>query len=517
MHVSLFEDVGRSVAAGNPPLLLPGGELLGGVSRLFAPSSELRRDAQQLLHFSTAVVEVDLVYRKSYQSGKLTMNSKSLSLASLVSVRHGMVWTTFAVAALAQTLQASEPPKGFTALFNGSDLTGWRGGDTFDHRKWLAMPEAERTAKNAEWTADMKKHWSVENGELVNDGNGKYATTEKDYGDFELLLEYKTVAKADSGIYLRGVPQVQIWDYTETAKFPIGAGKGSGGLWNNSPGAPGKDPLVLADKPFGEWNKFRIVMVGSRVSVWLNDKQVVDHAVLENYYDRKTPVPAKGPIQLQTHGGEIRWRSVFLREIPADEADKILSGRGEQGFKPVFNGKDFDGWAGPVENYEVKDGALVCKAEKGGTIHTKEEFSDFVARLEFKLPPGGNNGLAIRYPGSDDTAYAGLCELQVLDDTADKYGKLDPRQYHGSAYGMVASHRGYLRPVGEWNFQEVTVKGSTIKVELNGTVIMDADLSKVTEFMAGKPHPGKDRKVGAFGFAGHNDPVAFRSVRIKKL
>jgi hypothetical protein len=121
--------------------------------------------------------------------------------------------------------------------------------------------------------------------------------------------------KGDSGIYLRGIPQVQIWDYTEEAKFKIGANKGSGGLWNNSPGAPGKDPLVLADKPFGEWNKFRIVMKGEKVTVYLNDKLVVDNAKLENYFDRKNPVPAKGPIQLQTHGSEIRWRNVFIKEL----------------------------------------------------------------------------------------------------------------------------------------------------------------------------------------------------------
>ena len=175
--------------------------------------------------------------------------------------------------------RADSTPAGFTALFNGTDLNGWRGGDTFDHRKYLEMPADKRAEQDTKWTEDMKQHWSVERDELVNDGHGKYATTEKDYGDFELFVEYKTVAKADSGIYLRGVPQVQIWDYTEKEKFNIGADKGSGGLWNNSAGAPGKDPLVLADKPFGEWNKFRILMVGSRVSVWLNGKLVVDHEI----------------------------------------------------------------------------------------------------------------------------------------------------------------------------------------------------------------------------------------------
>ena len=422
--------------------------------------------------------------------------------------------------ALAATAFAADaPPAGFTALFNGKDLAGWRGGDTFDHRKLLAMPEAERAAQIAKWTETMKAHWRAENSELVNDGQGAYATTEKDYGDFELLVEYKTVPLADSGIYLRGVPQVQIWDSTDKGKAGIGADKGSGGLWNNSAGAPGKDPLVLADKPFGEWNKFRIVMVGSRVSVWLNEQKVVDHAILENYYDRKAAVPARGPIELQKHGGEIRWRNIFIREIGAEEAGKILASHGGDGFKSVWNGKDFEGWGGPVDNYEIADGTIRCLPNKGGVIYAKEELSDFAARVEFRLPPGGNNGLAIRYPGQGDTAYEGMCELQVLDHDAPMYAKIDPRQAHGSAYGMVAAQRGYLRPTGEWNLEEVTVKGSTIKVELNGTVILDCDLSKVdpATFMAGHPHPGKDRTSGFFGFAGHNDPVAFRAIQIRKL
>jgi hypothetical protein len=410
-----------------------------------------------------------------------------------------------------------QPPSGFVALFNGQDLSGWRGGDTFDHRELLAMDESARSAQTAKWTATMQAHWSVENGELVNDGQGAYATTEKDYGDFELLLEYRTVPKADSGIYLRGCPQVQIWDSTEEGKFGIGANKGSGGLWNNSPGAPGKDPLVLADRPFGEWNQFRIVMVGARVSVWLNGQQVVDHALMENYYDRKTPIPTHGPIQLQTHGGEIRWRNIFLREIGAEEANQILSARGSQDFEAIFNGRDFSGWAGPTENYTVRDGALVCLPDQGGTIYTEEVFSDFAVRLEFKLPSGGNNGLAIRYPGHGDAAYSAMCELQVLDNESPKYQDLDARQYHGSVYGVVPAHRGYLRPVGEWNFQEVTVQGPNIRVELNGTVILDADVSQVTSYLGNNAHPGKDLKSGHFGFAGHNDPVAFRRVQVRRL
>jgi hypothetical protein len=191
----------------------------------------------------------------------------------------------------------------------------------------------------------------------------------------------------------------------------------------------------------------------------------------------------------------------------------------EDGFVSIFNGQDFTGWKGPVENYEVKDGAIACKAGKGGTIYTAEEYADFVVRLEILIPAGSNNGLAIRYPGSGDTAYVGMCELQVLDNDAPKYAKLDARQYHGSAYGMVAAKRGHLKPAGEWNVQEVTVKGSTIQVVLNGVTILDTDLSQVNleEVMGKKPHPGKDRTSGHFGFAGHNDLVLFRNIRIKKL
>ena len=210
------------------------------------------------------------------------------------------------------------PPSGFTALFNGKDLAGWWGADTEDPKNYLALPPEDLAKKRAASLPNIQKHWSVANGELINDGKGLFLTTETNHGDFELLVEYRTVPKADSGIYLRGIPQVQIWDYTETAKFGLGANKGSGGLWNNSPGAPGKDPLVLADKPFGDWNKLRIRMAGENVTVWLNDKLVVDNARLENFFARKSPLPKAGPIQLQTHGGEIRWRNIFIRELPAD-------------------------------------------------------------------------------------------------------------------------------------------------------------------------------------------------------
>jgi hypothetical protein len=409
------------------------------------------------------------------------------------------------------------PDAAFRPLFNGRDLSGWHGRDHVDPRSIWALDEGGRARAREKSLPEFQKHWHVEDGALVNDGEGPYATTDQEFGDIELRLEYRTVPKADSGIYLRGNPQVQIWDTTEAGgKWDRGAQFGSGGLFNNAPGAPGRDPLVKADKPFGQWNRVRIIQVGERTWVWLNGERVVDGARMENYWDRARPLWPRGPIQLQTHGGEIRWRHVVLREIPPAEATAILSARDAAGYERIFNGRDWTGWKGPTGQYSIVDGAIVCNPDQGGTIYTAREYADFSARLEFKVPPGGNNGLAIRYPGEGDTAYVGMCELQVLDDDSPKYAALDPRQYHGSIYGMVAAHRGYLRPAGEWNFQEVTVKGSTIVVEVNGTRIVDADVATVTEFMDGREHPGKDRRSGHFGFAGHNDPVAYRNVFIQQ-
>jgi hypothetical protein len=410
------------------------------------------------------------------------------------------------------------PSTTFRPLLNGKDLSGWYGRPHEDPRIAWALSPIAQAFERSKHRDDFEKHWKVLDGALVNDGDGPYATSTDEFGDVELRLEYRTVAKADSGIYLRGNPQVQIWDTTEAGgKWNLGSQFGSGGLWNNSPGAPGKDPLVKADKPFGQWNSVRIVQIGERTWVWLNDKATVVGARMENYWDRKLPLWPKGPIQLQTHGGEIRWRNIMVRDIQPDEANRWLEERDAQGFTPVFNGKNWTGWGGPTSEYQIEDGKISCLPGKGGTIFTTREYGDFTARMEINLPPAGNNGLAIRYPGEGDTAYVGMCEVQTLDDNAPEYAHLDPRQAHGSAYGMVPAARGYLRRPGIWNFEEVTVKGSQITVELNGTQILDADLSKVTEYMDGKAHPGKDRTSGHFGFAGHNDPVAYRKILIREI
>jgi hypothetical protein len=413
------------------------------------------------------------------------------------------------------------------ALFDGHSLDGWQGIEgTLDPRRLAAMDPDQRERQYEAWTEAAAGHWRAEDGMLISDGSGPFLATKQDYGDFELSLEYRIAPGADSGIYLRGTPQVQIWDHTDQSKFQSGADKGSGGLWNNTPGQPGQMPLVVADNPPGEWNTLKITMIGAYVTVWLNDQLVVDHAIMENALfnrlsgDRK-PIVRQGPIILQTHGGETAWRNITLREIPPDAANDILERGGParlqeapHGWTSLFNGQDFTGWRGPIDENGIEDGAILSRH---GTIYTEEVYDDFVVRFEFQLPEKGNNGLAIRYPGQGDTAYEGMCELQVLDNPrwADQ---IKPQQAHGSAYGMVAAEQGYLRELGEWNFQEVKVEGSRIRVELNGFVILDTDLSDVKDPMVPlEQFKGRTRTQGHFGFAGHGDPVKYRNIHIKRL
>jgi hypothetical protein len=430
-------------------------------------------------------------------------------------------------------LAAQQPlPGGYRPLFDGVSLSGWRGRPHLDPRTEAAWTPEERAAAQAEWDDGVRAHWRVEAGEIVNDGEGPFLTTVQEFGDAEFLLEYRTVPLADSGIYLRATPQVQIWDWTEAGgKWELGADKGSGGLWNNEKHP--RFPTRRLDAPFGEWNRVRIRIVGERVWVWLNGGLVVPAVPMENYWDRAQPLFARGPLQLQTHGGEIRFRGLGVRELGPEEAAAYLHSvppelpfrRGEAdaalGRIPpatqVFDGVTWNGWRGALDGWEIADGAMRCKEGAGGTICTVAEYGDFVASFEFRLPPGGNNGLAIRYPGEGDTAYVGMCELQVLDDTAEQYAALQPWQYHGSAYGMAPARRGMQRAVGEWNYQQVTVAGGRVMVELNGVVILDADLHALHATADGKEHPGRMRARGSFGFAGHGDPVEFRNVHVRGL
>lgn len=207
-------------------------------------------------------------------------------------------------------------PPGFTALFNGQSLAGWKGllkGPLDNPIKRAALNEADRAAAQKEADDNMREHWKVENGEIVFDGKGRSLCTIKDYANFELLVDWKLPAHGDSGIYLRGSPQVQIWDpYTQPTKH--GSEVGSGAFYNNQKN-PSK-PLKVADKPTGEWNRFRIIMVGERAHVYLNGELVTRDTVLENYWDRAQPIFPSGQIELQNHGDALWFKNVYLRELP---------------------------------------------------------------------------------------------------------------------------------------------------------------------------------------------------------
>lgn len=208
-------------------------------------------------------------------------------------------------------------PEGYVALFNGKDLTNWKGlpASPYDNPFKRAELSPEKLAEvQAKADEVMRAHWSVENGELKFDGKGASLATAKKYGDFDLYVDWKIPAAADSGIYLRGTPQVQIWDPANPAQFDFGNQKGSGGLWNNK--GAGKDPLVKADKPIGEWNTFHIRMVGDLVTIHLNGQLVVDRAPLENYWNRELPLPRSEQIELQNHGNNLWFKNIYIRELP---------------------------------------------------------------------------------------------------------------------------------------------------------------------------------------------------------
>lgn len=213
--------------------------------------------------------------------------------------------------------ELNRPPAGFKALFNGRDLANWQG--LIELPKRSKMTPEERRAAQAKADELMRQHWSIENGMLVYDGKGQSLQTAKDYGNFEFYVDWRISLKGDSGIYLRGNPQVQIWERTAgSALDAAGNFIGSGGLYNNR-NNPSK-PIAVADKPAGEWNTFYIKMVGDRVTVKLNGVLVVDNTPLENYWERGAPLPARGPIELQHHGNRLEFRNIYLKELPDSTA-----------------------------------------------------------------------------------------------------------------------------------------------------------------------------------------------------
>ncbi len=418
---------------------------------------------------------------------------------------------------IAKFLAENPTEGGFVSMFNGKNLDGWKG-LVENPIKRAAMSARELAAAQIKADKQIALDWKVEDEMIVFDGKGyDNLCTEKQYGDFEMLVDWKLYPgpEPDAGIYLRGTPQVQIWD---TARVNVGAQVGSGGLYNNQVN-PSK-PMKVADQKVGEWNRFHIKMIGDRVSVWLNDELVTDNVILENFWDRTKPIFPAEQIELQAHGSKVAYRNLFIKEISRPEPFELSSQEKKDGFKVLFDGTNMHQWTGNTADYVLENGAIVLYPNQahGGNLYTKDQFDNFIFRFEFMLTQGANNGLGIRTPMEGDAAYEGM-ELQILDNEAPIYENLEEYQYHGSVYGVIPAKRGFLKPTGEWNYQEVIADGDNIKIILNGATILDGNIREASKngTVDGKDHPGLLNKTGHIGFLGHGSKVKFRNIRIKEL
>jgi hypothetical protein len=435
--------------------------------------------------------------------------------------------TLFLVLLLTATAAAAEPPAGFTPLFNGKDLAGWRGRPHFDPAKDAEGTPEERAKRQVEWNADMASHWKVENGVIINDGQGVFLTTDRDYADFELHLEWMFPAPCgDSGIYLRGLPQVQLWDPACERDFKHGCQKGSGGLWNSPAGAEGKDPLVKADRPIGEWNALKIRMQGDRVSVMLNDQLVVDNQPMPNSFTKHTtPPPDRGPIQIQTHGAPMHVRNVFLRELGT------LDGSGP-GWRDLGEA-DFENVNCAADTWSWKNGTARCTGKPIGVIRTKKPLTNFELSAEWRhLQKAGNSGIFLWAPPQvfqnlpPGKLPPGGIEVQVLDHGyTEQYEKQTGKQADwfrtdGDVFPVGSSDMKPFPPVApdgrrsfptsrhsrgtpEWNHYYVRAIDGEVRLWVNGHEVSGGtDCFPATGFMC---------------LESEGAPVEFRQLRIREL
>lgn len=217
----------------------------------------------------------------------------------------------------------------------------------------------------------------------------------------------------------------------------------------------------------------------------------------------------------------ILFSAASFADEGCEECEKMLEAKNaltqqekDEDFVLMFNGENLDGWRGDTVGYVPEDGLLVCKP--GGNVYLPEDYANFIFRFEFKLTEGANNGVGIRAEIGKDAAYHGM-EIQILDDSAERYSGLQKYQYHGSVYGVIPAKTGFQKPVGEWNCEEIYAKDGQIRVTLNGEVIVDANVWEVEKTIDGNNHPGLKNKSGAIGFLGHGDLLWFRNIRVKTL
>ena len=434
---------------------------------------------------------------------------------------------------LTATAAAAEPPAGFTPLFNGKDFSSWRGRPHFDPAKEAEGTDEEQAKRQAEWDTDMAAHWKVENGVIVNDGKGVFLTTDRDYADFELHLEWMFPEPCgDSGIYLRGNPQVQMWDPSCERDFKLGCQKGSGGLWNNAAGSEGKDPLVKADRPTGEWNAFKIRIQGERVTVVLNDQLVVDNQPLPNYFTKgQSPLPERGPIQIQTHGAPLHVRDVFIRELAA--ADTAGAGWRDLGADDFTNVNCDLPNADKPGTWTWKDGGVHCTGQPVGVIRTKFPVTNLELSLDWRhLASGGNSGVFLWAPAAalEDVPPGKLprggIEVQILDHGyTEQYEKSSGKKAdwfttHGDVFPVGTSTMKPfppLSPNGSRSFP--TEKHSRGTPEWNHYFVRAVD-GEVRLWVNGHQVSGGAACNPATGFLcleSEGAPVEFRNLRIREL
>jgi len=422
---------------------------------------------------------------------------------------------------ISKFLEDNPAETGFVSLFNGRDLTGWKGlvQDPIKRSKMTAA-QLQREQQKADET--MRKNWTVEDGCIAYIGSGfDNLCTEKQYGDFEMYIDWMldpAGPEADAGIYLRGTPQVQIWD---TARVNVGAQVGSGGLYNNQVNR--STPLKVADNKLGQWNSFYIKMVGDRVTVKLNGELVVDNVIMENYWDRSQPIFLIDQLELQAHGSKCYFRDIYVKELKRVEPFQLSAQEKKEGFKVLFDGTNMHEWTGNTVDYTISDGCIWVSPEThfGGNLYTKKEYSNFIYRFDFKLTPGANNGVGIRTPMEGDAAYVGM-EIQILDCEHEIYKDITRLQHHGSVYGIIPAmddHHDAFNPAGEWNSEEIMADGDHIRVTINGKVILDGNIREATVNGTAdhKEHPGLFNKSGHIGFLGHGSELWLRNIRIKEL
>ena len=472
--------------------------ILAGMASIKSPDA-LKCVAQYISdkELSLEAVQSALIIATGEEINKGNLRGDEVALA-LIEYWTGKNWREQLLASAQEGEMQNQPSHGFTALFNGKDLKGWKG-LVENPVKRAEMSVQELRKAQAEADELMNTHWKVINGVLYFDGGGHSICTARDYGDFELLLEWKIERDGDSGIYLRGTPQVQIWDPNEHPE-------GSGGLFNNEKGL--NKPLLRADNPVGKWNSFRIIMRGEKVTVYLNDSLVVDNVVMENYWQREKAIYPTGPIELQAHQTPLYFRNIFIKELPPEE--QLFAG-------DLFNGKDLSGWqiiGGDEGSWKVKDGVLFTEGEGGGWLSTIREFGNFKLELEFRVPPAGNSGVFIRAPHQGDPAYSGM-EIQVLDDYAEKYSDLKPWQYTGSIYGIMPPAIRASKKANQWQKMEILCNGPKIEVMLNGQLIIDANL--IDHMNKEREHPGLKRRKGFIGLQNHSSKIEYRNIYIEEL